>query len=123
MGTMVSKTKDSIGAVLSAREGMTAPDGLSLVGFRPVNPADSFAAGCHLMAKDGAVNAATDQGYVTSLCYSPHLGHVIGLGLIKNGAARHGEVMRAVNPVQNTETLVEVVSPHFIDPKGERLRA
>ena len=34
-----------------------------------------------------------------------------------------GEVMRAVNPVQNTETLVEVVSPHFIDPKGERLRA
>lgn len=123
MGTMVSKTKDSIGAVLSARDGMTAPEGLSLVGFRPVNPADSFAAGSHLMAKEGAVNAATDQGYVTSLAYSPHLGHVIGLGLIKNGAARHGEVMRAVNPVQNTETLVEVVSPHFIDPKGERLRA
>ncbi len=123
MGAMVSKSKDSIGAVLSTREGMTAPDGLALVGFRPVNPSDSFAAGSHLMAKHGAVNAANDQGYVTSLCYSPHLGHVIGLGLIKNGAARHGEVMRAVNPVQNTETLVEVVSPHFIDPKGERLRA
>lgn len=123
MGTMVSKSKDSIGAVLSAREGMSAPDGLALVGFRPVNPADSFTAGSHLMAKDDAVNAANDQGYVTSLAYSPHLGHVIGLGFIKNGTARYGEVMRAVNPVQNAETLVEVVSPHFIDPKGERLRA
>ena len=75
------------------------------------------------MAQDGISNAAHDQGYMTSVAYSPNLGHTIGLGLLKHGAARHGEVMRAVNPVQNQETLVQVVSAHFIDPEGERLRA
>jgi sarcosine oxidase subunit alpha len=32
-------------------------------------------------------------------------------------------VLRAVNPLMNEEVEVEVVSPHFIDPEGERLRA
>jgi methylglutamate dehydrogenase subunit C len=30
--------------------------------------------------------------------------------------------MRAVNLVAKTETEVEIVSPHFVDPEGERLR-
>jgi sarcosine oxidase subunit alpha len=47
---------------------------------------------------------------------------MIGLGLLRSGGDRIGERVRAVNPVQSAETLVEVVSPHFIDPEGERLR-
>ncbi|MDG1282157.1 MAG: sarcosine oxidase subunit alpha family protein [Pseudorhodobacter sp.] len=123
MGGMVNKKKDSIGSTLSEREGMNRADALNLVGFRPVNPADTFAAGSHLIARDAVANAANDQGYLTSVAFSPNLGHTIGLGLLKNGAARKGEVLRAVNPVQNSETLVEVVSAHFIDPEGDRLRA
>ncbi|MEZ5868642.1 MAG: sarcosine oxidase subunit alpha family protein [Defluviimonas denitrificans] len=123
MGGMVSKKKDSIGSTLSEREGMNREDALALVGFRPVNPSESFAAGCHFIAKGAEANAKNDQGYMTSVCFSPNLGHTIGLGFLKNGAARKGEVLRAVNPVQNAETLVEVVSAHFIDPEGERLRA
>ena len=88
-----------------------------------MNPDDTFAAGSHLIARDAVANAANDQGYLTSVAFSPNLGHTIGLGLLKNGAARKGEVLRAVNPVQNSETLVEVVSAHFIDPEGDRLRA
>jgi len=33
-----------------------------------------------------------------------------------------GTRMRAVNLVAGTETEVEIVSPHFVDPEGERLR-
>jgi len=31
--------------------------------------------------------------------------------------------LRALNPVEGQEVMVEVVSPHFIDPEGDRLRA
>jgi heterotetrameric sarcosine oxidase alpha subunit len=123
MGGMVSKKKDAIGSTLSEREGMNRDSALNLVGFRPVNPAETFAAGSHLIEKAAVANARNDQGYLTSVAFSPSLGHTIGLGFLKNGAARKGEVLRAVNPVQNSETLVEVVSAHFVDPEGERLRA
>jgi sarcosine oxidase subunit alpha len=47
---------------------------------------------------------------------------LIGLGFLKRGDARMGEILRAVSPVHGREMEVEVVSAHFIDPEGERLR-
>ena len=66
---------------------------------------------------------ANDQGWMTSVAYSPILGHSIGLGFIRRGHERMGEVVRAVSPVHDTEMDVEIVSAHLIDPEGERLRA
>ena len=123
MGRMVSKTKDSIGSKLSEREGLNAAGDLRQVGIKPVNPADAVPAGAHLMNADGPVDAAHDQGYVTSACFSPNLGHAIALGFLKNGDTRLGEVMRIVSPLNDYATTVEIVSAHFIDPQGERLRA
>ncbi|WP_348721092.1 sarcosine oxidase subunit alpha family protein [uncultured Candidatus Puniceispirillum sp.] len=123
LGRMVSSTKDSIGSILSRREGLTQPDAVIQVGFKPINHADTLDAGAHLMRVDDPINAAHDQGYITSVCYSPSLGHSIGLGFLSNGSNRIGEIIRAVNPLQGRETLIEVVSPHFIDPEGERLHA
>ncbi len=123
MAGMVSKKKDAIGSTLSEREGLNRDDALILVGFRPVSRDETFAAGSHFIAKGAVANAANGQGYMTSVAFSPNLGHTVGLGFLKNGAARKGEILRAVNPVQNAETLVEVVSAHFVDPEGERLRA
>jgi sarcosine oxidase subunit alpha len=123
MGRMVSKKKDAIGSTLSEREGLNRPEALVLVGLKPVDPADPVAAGAHLMNLETEANAANDQGYVTSACYSPNLGHAIALALFKNGSNRMGEVIRAVNPLKGTDIRVEVVSAHFIDPDGERLRA
>ncbi|KIC32139.1 sarcosine oxidase subunit alpha [Leisingera sp. ANG-S5] len=122
MGRMVSKKKDCIGNTLSEREGMNQEDALKLVGFKPVNAADPVQAGAHLMNADGEVSAATDQGYITSAAYSPVLGCSIGIGFLKRGDARKGEVIRAVNPLEGREIQVEVVSAHFVDPEGERLR-
>jgi sarcosine oxidase subunit alpha len=123
MGRMVSKAKDSIGSVLSMREGLNNDDALQQVGIRPLNPLGPVPAGAHLMAATGPVDAASDQGYVTSACFSPVLGHAIGLAFVKNGADRMGEQMRLVSPLTNVETDVEITSAHFVDPEGGRQRA
>ena len=122
MAGMVSKKKDGIGSTLSEREGMNRDDGLVMVGFKPVNAAEPLTAGSHFINTGDAANAANDQGYMTSVAYSPHMGHSIALGFLKNGANRKGEILRAVNPLKDSEVQVEVVSAHFIDPEGGRLR-
>jgi heterotetrameric sarcosine oxidase alpha subunit len=123
MGRMVSKAKDSIGSKLSEREGLNREGDLRQVGIKPVDPNNPVPAGAHLMNADGPVDAAHDQGYATSACYSPNLGHSIALGFLKDGANRLGERMRLVSPLTGVDVEVEIVSAHFIDPEGERLRA
>ena len=123
MGRMVSTAKDSIGAVLSRREGLNRADDLRQVGIKPVDPRDPVPAGAHLMNEGSPVDASHDQGYVTSACYSPNLGHAIALGFLKGGANRMGERMRLVSPLTGVNVDVEIVSAHFVDPEGEKLRA
>ena len=122
MGRMVSKKKDSIGSILSEREGLNTDDALKLVGLRSVDRSKPVTAGAHLMTKGSKIDAMHDQGYVTSACYSPNLESHIGLGFLKSGDTRIGEVIRLVSPLTDVEHDVEVVSAHFIDPEGERLR-
>ncbi|MBV7395969.1 sarcosine oxidase subunit alpha family protein [Mameliella sediminis] len=123
MGRMVSKKKDSIGSTLSERPGLNEDGALKLVGFKPVNAQDKVPAGAHLMTKGSPVDAAHDQGYITSACFSPNLGCHIGIGYLKSGDTRLGEVVRLVSPLTGVDHDVEVVSAHFVDPEGERLRA
>jgi len=122
LGRMVSKKKDCIGNVLSERSGMNTDDALRLVGFKPVDTSQKLTAGSHFV--NGALAAVTenDQGWMTSVAYSPSLGHSIGLGFLQRGHERLGEIVSAVNPLQDQRMDVEVVSAHFVDPDGERLR-
>ena len=69
------------------------------------------------------MDAAHDQGYVTSACFSPNLGHSIALAYVKSGGNRMGEILRLVSPLTGFDHEVEVVSAHFIDPEGGRMRA
>jgi sarcosine oxidase subunit alpha len=122
LGKMVSAKKDFIGRFMAAREALTDPARPTLVGLRPVDPADRLRAGAHLIPRDAEPIAANDQGHVTSIAFSPSLGHWLGLGLLARGPSRHGEIVRAYDPVRGGDVLVEVVPPCFIDPDGERLR-
>ncbi|SEM22108.1 sarcosine oxidase subunit alpha [Roseovarius tolerans] len=122
MGRMVSRKKDCIGNVLSQRPEMLREDAVKLVGFRPVDRATGLIAGSHFIGQGDAATMENDQGWMSSVAYSPSLGHSIGLGFLKRGDARMGEILRAVSPVHGREMEVEVVSAHFIDPDGERLR-
>ncbi len=122
LGRMVSTKKDSIGAVMSRREGLAAERRI-LVGLQPVDPADLVVAGAHLFTEGAAQSTATDQGWITSACYSPHAGSQIGLGFLADGADRMGEVIVAANPLAGQQVKLRVVSAHFVDPEGGRLRA
>ena len=101
---------------------MNLPDAVKLVGFRPEDPMKKLIAGSHFIAQGKEANMQNDEGWMSSVAYSPSLGYSIGLGFIKSGDVRIGEVVRAVSPVHKTEMRVEIVSPHFIDPEGTRLR-
>lgn len=122
LGGFVSKKKDCIGKVLSQREGLTQKDGLNLMGFVAVDPKDQITNGAHFIDKDAPRDAAHDQGFMSSVAWSPELGHYIGLGFLKNGNARKGDEVWAVDFVRDNHINVRVVSPHFVDPEGERLR-
>ena len=122
LGGMVARTKDSIGTKLSARPEMIREDDLRLVGFRPVDRTQSLTAGAHFLEKGAVADMAHDQGWMTSVAWSPELGHSVGIGFLKRGAERYGETIRAYSPVRDQDILVEVCSAHHIDPGGERQR-
>jgi sarcosine oxidase subunit alpha len=122
LGKLLSRKKDFIGRVLAGRPGLTAPERPALVGIRPVNRGARLYAGAHFLDMGAAATLANDQGFVSSVAFSPSLGHWIGLGFLSRGTARVGERIRAHDPLRSGDTEVEVTSPVFYDPAGERLK-
>jgi sarcosine oxidase subunit alpha len=122
LGRMLSTKKDCIGRVMAGRPALLDPDRPAFVGFKPVDPSARLRAGAHLIPRNAQATAANDQGVVTSVAFSPTLGHWIGLGLIARGPQRYGEVVRAVDPVRGGDVEVEIAHPCFIDPEGARQR-
>ena len=120
---MISPKKDCIGKTAAARPGMVGPEREHLVGLRPVGEAAALPAGAHLFTPGEDVKRDTDQGYVTSVGWSPTLGGWIGLGFLRNGRARIGEMVRLVDHLRGVDMLCEVCHPVFHDPEGSKLRA
>jgi sarcosine oxidase subunit alpha len=119
---MLAANKDFIGRIMAQRPGLMAMDRPALVGFKPVNRQDRLRAGAHFLQARTEPVAHSDEGYMTSVAFSPTLGHWIGLGLLARGPDRHGEHVRAFDPVRGGDAVVEVCHPVFLDPAGERLR-
>jgi sarcosine oxidase subunit alpha len=122
MGGMISGKKDFIGYTLGMREELQKDDRMQMVGFKPVNSGDLIQAGSHLVNIGDEPTTLNDQGWISSCIYSPIMEHYIGLGFIKSGQSRKGETVRAVDLLRGNDVEVEIVSPHFVDPEGERLR-
>ena len=122
LSRMISKKADSIGNILSEREGFNGSGIATLSGFKPVNHGQKLEAGSHLISRGKKPIMSNDEGWLSSVAFSPTLGHYIGLGFIENGSTRIGEKVLAVNLLQNKKTEVEIVSPHFLDPEGIRQR-
>ena len=121
LGKMLSKKKDFVGRSLSQRPALLDPDRPCIVGLRPLTPGATLQAGAHLVPAGAAATAANDHGHITSAAHSATLGRTIALALLAGGTRRTGEIFRAVNPIQGTETEVEIVSPIFHDPAGTAL--
>lgn len=122
LGRMMSTRKDFIGRVLAGRPGLVDPDRPALVGVKPVDRDKRLYAGAHLLSLGAEVALKNDQGYLTSVAFSPMLGHWIGLALLARGPTRMGERIRAYDPLRSGEIEVEVVAPAFFDPDGARLQ-
>jgi len=122
MQAMVSAKKDCIGKAASQRPGMNGSEREQLVGLRPVQPMQEIGAGAHLFAKGAEPVSANDEGYVTSVAWSPTLKSWLGLGFLKNGRARHGEIVRLYDHLRGKDVACEVVHPVFLDPEGGRMR-
>jgi sarcosine oxidase subunit alpha len=119
---MISAKKDCIGKAAAARPGLVDPDRPQLVGIKPVGVVKQLTAGAHLFEKDAEVTRENSQGHVTSVGFSPTLEVFVGLAFLKQGRARHGEVVRLVDHLRGVETLCEVSDPVFFDPDGGRAR-
>ncbi len=122
MGRMASQKKDYIGKTLAQRDALCDDKGFRLIGFKPVDKTRSLVSGAHFISQGKPVTTENDEGWMSSVAYSPTLGYSIGLGFIKDGQNRLGEVVNAADPLRNSEQLVEIVSAHFVDPEGEKLR-
>jgi methylglutamate dehydrogenase subunit C len=122
MEKMVSAKKDCIGKAAAARPGMIGADREQLVGLRGLNGA-ILTAGAHLFNPGDTVRRETDQGYVTSVGWSPTLNASLGLAFLTNGRARHGENIRLVDHLRGVDVLCEVTDPVFHDKEGTKLRA
>ena len=122
LGKMLSTRKDHVGRVMAQRPGLLAQDRPTLAGFKPAHREDRLRAGAHFIREGMEAVARNDEGYMTSVAFSPTLGHWIGLGLLAGGPSRHGERVRAWDPVRGGDVAVEVCNPVFCDPAGERLR-
>lgn len=123
LGKMMSTKKPFIGQKLAGREGMVAKDRAKLVGLKLTEDSGRLRGGAHLVIDKDNANAETSLGWVTSVCDSPAIGCWIGLAYLRGGLEEHdGKRLFAVNPIYDEAPAVEVVSPHFFDPQGERLK-
>ncbi|CAM3960346.1 sarcosine oxidase subunit alpha family protein [Phaeobacter inhibens] len=121
-GGILRSGKSCVGRDMALREGLVDKTRMRLVGIKPTGAVQQLTAGAHLFDPEDPVTRAHDQGYVTSVCYAPTLGHMIGLALIKAGPDRIGDPIRMVDHTAGLDTLCEIVEPVFFDPEGERAR-
>ena len=122
LGRMVSQRNDFVGAAMARRRALTDSTRPCLIGVRSIDRAARVVAGAHFVPERAAAVAANDQGFISSVAFSPTLGQWIGLGFLVNGRGRLGERLLACDPLRGNEVVVEVCEPVFVDPAGERLR-
>ncbi|MEM6372857.1 MAG: sarcosine oxidase subunit alpha family protein [Pseudomonadota bacterium] len=122
MGRMLSQKKDFIGKTMAHRPGLLAEGRAQLVGLKPVGAVKQLTAGAHIYTDGQDPVRAHDQGYVTSVGFSPSFGHFLGLGFVQDGLTRHGEVLNLVDHLRGIQTRVELCDPVFFDPEGARTR-
>ena len=123
MGRMMSTKKEYIGRWMAGRSALIDPKRPSLVGFVPADRRAELRPGALIVEKAPPTAPEYPSGRISTVVYSPNLGHWIGLGFISGGLDRKGKSVDASFPLKGETMPVEVVDPLFFDPEGERLNA
>jgi sarcosine oxidase subunit alpha len=98
---------------------MMRPERKQLVGLLPVDPTDVLEEGAQVTLAARPRVGTPALGHVTSAYWSAALGRLIALALVADGRSRIGTRLNV--PMPAGDVAVDVVSPVFVDPKGERL--
>jgi heterotetrameric sarcosine oxidase alpha subunit len=120
LGRMASKEKSYVGRELRDRPGLTDPQRWSLVGLECLEPKQRLRGGAILFAR-GEPLAGHGRGYITSVTWSTELKKYIALGLYKGGLLNLGQEVVCAYPLKGENVRARIVSPVFIDTRGERL--
>jgi methylglutamate dehydrogenase subunit C len=123
LGKMMSTKKDYVGRIMAQREGLLDVNRQCVVGIRPHDVKDKMRAGSHILKKDDAPSMAADQGYISSVAWSPMLNMWLGLALFANGRARHGEVVKIFDGVRNIHMYGVICDPVHYDKENKKLHA
>jgi len=119
MNWLLSKDKDYLGRRSLTRADCLREDRKQLVGLKSFDETTVVPEGAQLIDRLGESTPVPMCGHVTSSYMSAVLGHPVALALVEGGRARRGDTIYAAvagrDPVP-----VEIVSPVFYDPKGER---
>ena len=62
-------------------------------------------------------------GHVSASCWSVEYNNPFSLAILKDGKNMIGQKLFALSPLKNKSIPVEIVSSHYVDPKGERVRS
>ena len=120
---MVSKKKDFIGKRSLQKEAFTRDDRQKIVGLVPLDKKSSIPEGSHLVENKNAKYPIPKLGHVSASCWSVEYDNPFSLAIIKDGKNMIGQKLFAMSPLKNKTIPVEIVSSHYVDPEGKRVRS
>ncbi len=120
---MLSKKKDFIGKRSLNREAFLNINREKIVGVIPVDKKTMIPEGSHLVKDKNAALPNPKLGHISASCWSVEYNNPFSLAILKEGKKRIGEKLYAMSPLKNKSIEVEIVSSHYVDPKGERVRS
>ena len=120
---LVSKKKDFIGKRSLSKSAYVEADRQKVVGVVPLDKKTSIPEGSYIVKDAKAKLPNPKLGHVSASCWSVEYDNPFSLAIIKDGKNMIGQKLFAMSPLKNKTIPVEIVSSHYVDPKGERVRS
>ena len=120
---LISKKKDFIGKRSLNKEAFIAEDRQKVVGVVPIDKKTSIPEGSHLVKDANAKLPNLKLGHISASCWSVEYNNPFSLAILHDGKNMIGQKLFALSPLKNKSIPVEIVSSHYVDPKGERVRS
>tara|TARA_B100001123_G_scaffold212437_1_gene239917 strand:- start:1337 stop:4333 length:2997 start_codon:yes stop_codon:yes gene_type:complete len=120
---LVSKKKDFIGKRSLIREAFVAEGRQKVVGVVPLDKRTTIPEGSHLVKDAKAKLPNPKLGHISASCWSVEYNNPFSLAILRDGKNMIGKKLFALSPLKGKSIPVEIVSSHYVDPKGERVRS
>ncbi len=120
---LVSKKKDFIGKNSLGKDAFVLENRQKIVGLVPTDRKSSIPEGSHLVENEKAKLPNPKLGHVSSSCWSVENNNPFSLAIVNDGKNMIGKKLFAVSPLKNTSIEVEIISSHYVDPEGKRVRS